>query len=547
MLILLVGTFLGFIFETIGLAGRMRRFSEKNTQSVIALLLIALIGSIAIYDFDAQILSKAFQPLFSGFMIGYLGSLWIRRQQLTFTHALLLLAILIFGIAPNAGKDLRRFMEDAGIEEFSTPYLSLKFPREDPAVYLPDRSNGSVPLEPLSKSRMKLFSDIGNSMETYIQRDRSYIARITGNFTKDNSTDKILEVLKNTIMVVNTCIDALKVSYWNEDIELGRTVQPLAHGFSELLKRGTATEETASALKRRFLTAVSEIREIPLAALTPAMGYESGSASSTCLRNGLNGFPSTENLDVFSNTSTRSPYAVMALAALQQLAGDRESAEAAIRHWIERYEKKVAFPVAEKRVYLVRAYAFLDFMARVGESASKIEISLRYIDSLEDLLDETRMRGLLDDRSECGGLEPGDELRRLVFIIKSTKNNFAYAVSNGGRELYSLHGPLALRYATEAREFDVLKCASITNLDHARYIEAAFLDTFAETVRWDAMHDRRKRREFQEYAREADRAWVEARRLLRRMTDGRLRGKAVELRERIDERLLWTRRPRTGD
>lgn len=566
MFALVSAALLGFLLETLGRHYQsLSLYSERNGGKIAlgAFVLVSLCVLVLGTNPEIRAYHDVVISALAGFFFGYLASLWGRPRQVSLHRTFVLIVILVVGLVPNVGKEIRNFMVDAGIEELKTPYFSLRLPSTKfaPPLFDNGKSHSTLP-----KPGFEFFRMVSEDLVKRMNVDEKILRLLDENSIPQK---KFEDVFNGTITPLLSCVNDVRL-HFRHQFEAGKIVEPLALAFSRLLSASTSNiDGDAKRLQEEFTRILEKLRNMRSMSFGELRKVKSDFRDSSsgdrnsldpsnnsqketdpCSTNGENGqsFPDSGALKELAEQYPRHPYAAISLAALFQLAGSYEASEEVIEDWIEEHKKAEFDELTElmKRVNLVRAYSYLDLLESSRRTEHILQVRIGYIEALEVLSEEMRRKGRLDVTNDCEKLD-NDVLRRFVLAGVLARNNFADKVSSAGKEAHERYGRMALRYAGEVKEFDVMKCLPEPwPSDLGRYLGAVFLDTFAKVVYWDARHDREKQGEFNRLVREAERAWRQALIRLKRIVHVRYRVTGDKLRDTIEAQLLQIRRTRNS-
>ena len=587
MFALVSAALLGFLVETLAYHLKSLSLSTKKNYGrivpyarilvVCALVLVVLLFLVLSPNYKIHGYQDAAVSALSGFFFGYLASLWGRTRHVSLHRTFVLITILVVGLVPNAGKEIRSFMVDAGIEELETRYFSLRLA---PTEFVPELFDENESHSALPKPGFEFFKAVSESLVNRMEVD----GKILGLLTDENAIlqkkfedqqEKIRMMFGSTITPLLMCVKDVR-SHFQHQFEPGKLVEPLALAFSRLLSGRTSNiDGDAKRWQEEFTKIIAKLRNMrsefrdssPGDRNSVDPGNTSRKKTDPCLTTEENGpsFPDPDALKELVKQYPSYPYAAITLAALLQLAGSYATSQAVIEDWIEEHTKagfdawkdwmeelkKIkSDPETKlellKRVNLVRAYSYLDVLESGRRREHMLQVKIGYIEALGVLSEELKRKGQLDVKNDCEKLDNA-VLRRFVLVGILARNNFADEVSRAGGETHGRYGGMALKYAEEVKDFDVMKCLPEPwPSDFGRYLDAAFQDTFARVVYWDARHDREKRGERHKLVGEAEKAWGHALNRLERITDIRYRVTGDKLRDEIEGSLLQIRQTRNG-
>ena len=556
MFALVSAALLGFLLETLGRHYQsLSLYSERNGGKIAlgAFVLVSLCVLVLGTNPEIRAYHDVVISALAGFFFGYLASLWGRPRHVSVHRTFVMSAILIVGLVPNVGKEIRNFMVDVGIEELKTPYFSLRLPSTKfaPPLFDNGKSHSTLP-----KPGFEFFQKVSETLSGRMEFDQSILRLLTNEDLIPQKEHE--EVFGGTITPLLLCVKDVR-SHFRHQFEAGKIAEPLALGFSRLLSSNTSNiEHESERLHEVFTNIIDELGKLR----RDSQGSSPGDRNNVdpgdnnqkkpdlCSTTGENeqSFPDSGALKELVEQYPSHPYAAITLAALFQLAGSYEASEEVIEDWIEEHKKAEFDGLTElvKRVNLVRAYSYLDLLESSRRTEHMLQVKIGYIEALEVLSEEMRRKGRLDVTNDCEKLDD-DVLRRFVLAGVLARNNFADEVSSAGKEAHERYGRMALRYVEEVRQFDVMKCQPKRwPSDLGRYLGAAFLDTLAKVVYWDARHDREKQGEFNRLVREAERAWRQALIRLKRIVHVEYRVTGDKLRDTIEAQLLQIRRTRNS-
>lgn len=486
MLTFLLAILFGVCLERLGLLYYVFRRRDVETAVALATILaIAVVGlalSVPELPWKSGMLSVV-----SGISLGCLAGLWTRRQNVAAIQLPILAVLFAIGIYPFAGETVRRFMEDAGIEEAQFGNVSLKRNRfmqrthAEPVVRF-DKLGKRSRNKPDELTGSDIFVHLTEHLTGTIARDIGYLNLALQDLEEHREISRVFNstiapFLKSTVARVAECISEVH-PYRDLGYDFRNIAFFLSRAYALLLVREKVNSAAALDFLGRFNDSIGSIEKVDL-----------GSRARSCRRVDQSEV-SVDILSSFVKHSKEFPHGNIALALLFQLGGDAESSERILSDWVSEFEEKEVSPGVRFPV-LVRALNFLSFLKDNRSAEDQLKVKRKYIEILEDYwkhlgnLDKDR----LPATPQCPeGHSNDSRFQTLNAVIHYEKNNFIRIVEDAEqmtKDEQKLVGSRIRDYAHGIWEYAHSPCNRyLGDSKLVAYVNATMIHSYSIAHRW---------------------------------------------------------------